>query len=193
MSRCVKGLLKGLMGVLVLFAVLSASVILLAYFLPALFGLKTMYVNSGSIEPSIRTGDALLVRSLSGGSSITAGDVITYRSDHNEAMVTHRVKALKEIQGMTFYQTQGDANSTPDPDLTSAQRVYGKTVITLPKLGYFLHFATNTLWGKLLLGVAPFLILMSRALSSLARDFRRPSGVYLESVKLVGTGLAIRP
>ena len=173
MSRCVKGLLKGLMGVLVLFAVLSASVILLAYFLPALFGLKTMYVTSGSMEPSIRTGDALLVRSLSGGSSVAAGDVITYRNDHNDGMTTHRVKAVKQIQGMTYYQTQGDANSTPDPDLTAAQSVYGKQVMTLPKVGYLLHFAT-TPWGKLLLVAVPLLILMSKELSSLVRYFRRP-------------------
>ncbi len=174
MSRCVKGLLKGLMGVLLPLAVLFALVILLASFLLALFGLKTMIVTSGSMEPFIRTGDALLVRSLSSGSSITVGDVITYRSDHNEAMITHRVKAVKQFQGETYYQTQGDANATPDPDLTSAQSVYGKKVLTLPKLGYFFYFATTTLWGKLLLVVAPLLILISWALSLIARDFRRP-------------------
>ena len=172
MSRCVKGLLKGLMGVLLPLAVLFALVILLASFLLALFGLKTMIVTSGSMEPSIRTGDALLVRSLSSGSSITVGDVITYRSDHNEAMITHRVKAVEEIQGETYYQTQGDANATPDPGLTAAQSVYGKTVVTVPKLGYILYF-TATPWGKLLL-IAPLLILWSWALLSLARDFRRP-------------------
>ena len=174
LSRCVKGLVKGLVVVLLLFAVLGASVVLLASFLPSLFGLRTMIVTSGSMEPTIRAGDAFLMRPLSGGTSISAGDIITFRSDHNEEMITHRVKDVKQIQGETYYQTQGDANATPDPDLTSAQSVYGKKVLTLPKLGYFFYFATTTLWGKLLLVVAPLLILMSWALSLIARDFRRP-------------------
>ncbi len=173
MSRCFKGLAKGLVGVLLLFAVLAASLVLLASFLPALFGLKSMIVTSGSMEPTIRVGDALLISPLSTGSVVTAGDVITYRNHQTEGMTTHRVKAVKEIQGMTYYQTQGDANSTPDPDLTAAQSVYGKTVITLPKVGYLLHFATTS-WGKLLLVAVPLLILMSKELWSLVRDFRRP-------------------
>ena len=175
MSRCVNGFVKGLTVVLLLLAVLSASVILLASFLPSLFGLKSMIVTSGSMEPTIRVGDALLISPLSTGSSITAGDIITYRNHQTEGMTTHRVKAVKEIQGMTYYQTQGDANSTPDPDLTAAQSVYGKTVITLPKVGYLLHFATTS-WGKLLLVAVPLLILMSKELSSLVRDIRRPQG-----------------
>jgi len=161
------------MVVLLLLAVLGASVVLLASFLPALIGLKAMVVTSGSMEPAIRMGDALLIRPLSAGSVVNTGDVITYQNDHNDGMTTHRVKAVKDIQGETYYQTQGDANASPDPDLTAAQSVYGRVVIALPKLGYFLYFAT-TPWGKLLLVAVPLLILMSKELSSVARDFRRP-------------------
>jgi len=173
MSRRVKGLAKGLVGVLLPLAVLVSLVFLSAPLLLAVSNLKAMYVTSGSMGPTIRVGDALLIRPLSGGSSITPGDVVTYRSVHNEAMITHRVKAVKQIQGVTYYQTQGDANSTPDPDLIPAQNVYGKMLISLPKAGYYLHYST-TPWGKLLLVVIPLLILMSKELSSLARDFRRP-------------------
>ena len=112
------------MVVLLLLAVLGATVVLLASFLPALLGLKSMIVTSGSMGPTIGMGDALLIRPLSSGSSVAVGDVITYRNDRNDGMTTHRVKAIKEIQGKIYYQTQGDANAAPDPDLTAAQGVY---------------------------------------------------------------------
>ena len=173
MSRRVKGILVGLVHVLLLLGVLVAFMVLLNPLL-ALFGLQAVGVASGSMEPSIRVGDALLVRKLNDGSSIVAGDVITYRNVNIEGLITHRVKAVKEIQGVTYYQTQGDANATPDPDLTAAQSVYGKKVLTLPKVGYLFHFFT-TPWA-LLLAVALLLILISTVLSSLVPGLKKTLG-----------------
>ena len=102
LSRGFNRLVKGLIVVLLLLAVLGATVVLLASFLPALLGLKAMVVTSGSMEPTIGMGDALLIRPLSTGSSVDVGYVITYRNDHNDGMTTHRVKAVKEIQGAVY-------------------------------------------------------------------------------------------
>ena len=87
-------------------------------------------------------------------------------------MITHRVMGIEEIDGITYFQTKGDANPAPDPDLTPAEAAYGKVTLTLPRWGYVLTFAP-TVWGKLLLIGLPLLILVWQEVHQLLRMGKR--------------------
>jgi signal peptidase I len=158
----------------VLFNALMATSILMALLvfasgsLPALMGLKTMVVSSGSMEPAIHTGDAVTIETVT-TEDIQIGDVITFGDMEGHGMVTHRVIAIEEMNGTTYFQTQGDANRTADPNLASADAVYGRVKLTLPMAGYLLFFAATAL-GKLTLIGLPLLFLMVQEVRKLMRE-----------------------
>ena len=158
----------------VLFNALMATSILMALLvfasgsLPALMGLKTMVVSSGSMEPAIHTGDAVTIEAVA-AEKIQIGDVITFGDMEGHGMVTHRVIAIKEMNGATYFQTQGDANRTADPNLAAAGSVYGRVKMTLPMAGYLLFFAGTPL-GKLAFIGLPLLLLMAQEVRKLMRE-----------------------
>ncbi len=155
-ARAVRVLVSGLF----ISTILMAALVFSSSSLPALLGYNTMVVTSGSMEPAIRVGDAVVMRPPSPG-EIRNGDVITFKPFGSPGLVTHRVVATSEIEGNLYFQTQGDANATPDTDLTSAEAVFGKVALTLPKMGFLLHFAA-TPRGKILLIALPLFVLMVR-------------------------------
>jgi len=155
-ARAVKVLVSGLF----ISTILMAALVFGSASLPALLGYNTMVVTSGSMEPAIRVGDAVMMKPPTPG-EIRVGDVITFKPFGSRGLVTHRVVATSEIEGDPYFQTQGDANATPDPDLTSAEAVFGKVALTLPKMGFLLHFAA-TPRGKMLMIALPLFVLMVR-------------------------------
>ena len=165
-SLRVRHLLEIVLKSLFALSLLAALVALGSTSVPALFGLKTMIVTSGSMGPTIGVGDAVVLSVRRSVSDIDIGDVVTFRAGERSGMVTHRVIATKEIQGKTYYQTQGDANPSPDPDLTAFEAVYGEARVTLPRVGILLHFAQTPL-GKLSFVVFPLAMLMARELRDL--------------------------
>ena len=135
-----------------------ALVVFVSTTLPSMWGFSIMVISSGSMSPVIGVGDAVVIRPGVSPSSIRVGDVITFKPFGMQGTTTHRVHAIKEVQGLTFFQTKGDANGATDPDLVDAMAVYGKLVWTLPKVGYLLYFASSN-WGKVLVFGAPALLL----------------------------------
>ena len=170
---------KVLVNAVLLSTILMAALVFSISSLPALLGFKTMVVTSGSMGPAIRTGDSVIIRptppeSLAVGFKdgfIRVGDVITFKPFGAGGMVTHKVIAIKEMQGDTFFQTQGDANNAPDADLVAGGAVYGKAAMTLPRFGYVLHFIATPL-GSILLLILPVLILMAREIQELLQSIR---------------------
>ena len=155
-ARAVRLLVSGLF----MSTILMAALVFGSASLPALLGYNTMVVTSGSMEPAIRVSDAVVMRPPSPG-AVRIGEVITFKPFGSLGLVTHRVVATSEIEGNLYFQTQGDANATPDPDLISAEAVFGKVALTLPKMGFLLHFAATTR-GKILLIALPLFVLMVR-------------------------------
>ena len=76
-------------------------------------------------------------------SAYSCGDVVMYKDGNS--LVTHRVEEVTQ----TGYITRGDANNTPDPPV-SADRIVGKAVLVIPKVGR-LTAAVQTPLGMCLL------------------------------------------
>ncbi len=108
-------------------------------------------VTSGSMVPSIYEGDILFIKNVpadeiaSGDHLNRTGDVIVYETRGiwpfplNEPVV-HRVIEKEFRDGKWWFRTQGDANYLPDAYEIPEEKVYGKVVGILPKVGWIKLF-----------------------------------------------------
>ncbi|GAC1324046.1 MAG: hypothetical protein NVSMB13_04850 [Mycobacteriales bacterium] len=112
--------------------------LLLVAVVPMAWGGKSLVVVSGSMEPTLRVGDVVVVSPVSPG-SLRPGDIATFRSPDGAArLVTHRVRALT-IQGdVVSVVTKGDANNNVESWSMPAAGSVGRVVEHLPALGLLL-------------------------------------------------------
>lgn len=118
-----------MLGLLVLGAVLSLA-------LPGT-PVQLSYVYSDSMEPTIAEGDGYV---LVPAGSVSAGDIVTFRSDAREEFITHRVVAVVD----DGYLTRGDGNAATDQaaghpvvrdaDVVGSVLTVGGTPVVVPRL-----------------------------------------------------------
>lgn len=124
---------------------------------------KLMVVQSGSMEPAIKTGSVVMVRPEP---TYKIGDVITFRNIKDPKITTtHRVY---EINGGLF-TTKGDANDATDSTQVTQNQIIGKTVFTLPYLGYPVNFA-KTQKGLIILVIIPAVIIIYSELINIKNE-----------------------
>lgn len=121
----------------VLGTVLIVGVILA--FLPVplakLAGYDIYNIISGSMEPAIPIGSAILVRSVD-PAALAPGEVIAF--SRNGAVVAHRV-----VENDTAITTKGDANEAADPMPVQYPNVIGRVEHSLPGVGGLLEMMTS--------------------------------------------------
>jgi signal peptidase I len=104
-----------------------------------LAGRRLFVVTSGSMSPTIRVGDAVVVKPISSKrtDSLDAGDVVTFRAANNPRfLITHRIVAVRSSAGgQRFYETKGDANVSADPSVLNPDRIVGVVTRVVPRLG----------------------------------------------------------
>lgn len=121
---------------------------------PDFLGYKPFIVLSGSMEPSIMTGDMVFVKEID-PDSLKVGDVIAYKS--GSAVVTHRIVEVKSENGETRYVTQGDANNAADQSLVKpadVEGIYQRRVAGAGNLAMFMQTTT----GMILFVVCPLVL-----------------------------------
>lgn len=99
-------------------------------------GYATLEVVSGSMEPTIRTGDLIIINQRK--KEYQENDIVTF-VDVNGSFVTHR------IVGMTNggYLTKGDANKSVDPGYVRKEKIVGTYVFKINKFGYVVKSIQN--------------------------------------------------
>jgi signal peptidase len=127
-----------------------------------LLGHGLLVVKSGSMSPSVNTGDAVLVRRLDVPRTRTldTGTIVTFSSPDNDGLlVTHRIIDVKTFghAGPT-YVTKGDANELPDASLLTVDRLVGVVAGHIPRGGYVLY----ALQQPQILGMAFVALLLSQ-------------------------------
>lgn len=149
-------------GLVVLVAVLVPFVI---YAVPGVIGGEASYVVlSGSMEPSISSGDVVIVDETH-PTSIEEGDVITYTREEDGTPTTHRVIDVIEGDDGVAFETQGDANDQPDSTPVSGSQVTGTVMLTIPYIGYVISFV-NTPLGFGVLVIVPLVALVVSEVAS---------------------------
>ncbi len=117
--------------------------------------IPVVVVTSGSMEPTYYRGDVLFVKNVppeeivAGDHVARTGDVIIYEtkglwgSPISEPVV-HRVIDKNFTGGQWVFTTQGDANSNPDTYPVPEDKVYGRVIGSIPKVGYVKLFLDDT-------------------------------------------------
>jgi len=133
----------------------AAVALLAAFALPGIrgaalsaLGYRVYVVESGSIEPALGLGDAILVRDLHGtrGGSVDVGDIITFAVDGGTfGTVTHRVVSVVDSPVGEQYVTKGDANRAEDSSPVARDRIVGEVVARFPGLGLVARAASSPL------------------------------------------------
>lgn len=120
-------------------------------------------VTSGSMEPNIPTGSAIVVREVQ-AEQVENGEIITFSdSGGQQATTTHRVVDIRERDGDIEFKTKGDANEESDPSWVNEDDLVGRVDLTIPFLGKAI-VAINTGYGYVLLILIPSLILIAQEL-----------------------------
>ena len=144
-------------GLLVLLALVFPFVL---YAVPGAIGADHSFVVlSGSMEPELAPGDVVIVEETE-PETIEEGDVITF-SQGGETPVTHRVIDVRDENGTTAFQTQGDANPEPDAELVTDSDLLGAVVVTIPLIGHVIQFTNTTSGFALLVGLPIGLLVLS--------------------------------
>jgi len=144
---------------LVKWAILLGITLLAIYIISSNFnifgGYQPFLVQSGSMEPSIMTGDVIVIQNRG---TYFINEVVTFRTNANDRIVTHRIVAV-DTANEKKYSTKGDANRTGDEDIISDQQIIGKVVLVIPKLGYFVAFSKSPR-GLIFLLIIPAVVLI---------------------------------
>ncbi|MBR1724610.1 MAG: signal peptidase I, partial [Ruminococcus sp.] len=110
------------------------------------FGKSLLMVVTGSMEPSIRTGDFIVIESVD-TSKLEVGDVISFYSEQSDIkgmLVTHRITEVTD----DGFITKGDANTVEDSIEVKSDKVAGKYV---GKARFFIWLYSFTSPRKLLM------------------------------------------
>jgi signal peptidase I len=161
-----KLIIKFIQGGLIVVVICVVALLILGHF-GYVDTVKPFVVQSGSMEPSVPT--ASIVFSLP-QSSYQQGDIITFHPNGNtNQSVTHRVEFKlypDGVDGEPVFMTAGDANKDVDNWEVRQEHIIGKTVLTVPLLGYLVDFAKKP-EGFILLVIVPATIVIYEELKAL--------------------------
>ncbi|OGZ35304.1 MAG: signal peptidase I [Candidatus Portnoybacteria bacterium RIFCSPLOWO2_01_FULL_43_11] len=139
-----KKLLKNIISFLVYLAVLAG----LIYGIPKalVYSLETPHpmasITSGSMWPSLKRGDLVLIKGIKNKKELEVGDIVVY--ENPRGFTIHRAVALKE----NILITKGDANNVNDSPVEYEQ-IIGRAVelknkpLRLPYLGLISIFVSK--------------------------------------------------
>jgi len=139
---------------IVLACLIGAALLLIFSKVPFIGDYKFMIVQSGSMEPAIKTGAVVMVNPID---SYRIGDVITFKK--SERAITHRINDIEVIEGEPYYITKGDANNSPDSERVSSEEIIGKVLFDIPYIGYLINFMQTPL-GFALIIIIPALVVI---------------------------------
>lgn len=137
----------------------------------SIFGRYVLNVVTGSMEPTIATGEYIIVAKTD-PSSLQVNDIIAFYSDSDETkdlLITHRIVEIKEDGS---FVTKGDANNIEDEVTAKPDRVLGKYVRKARFFGMIGSFADRK---KLLftLVIIPVFIMSIFEVRSLGRTWKK--------------------
>lgn len=137
------------------FALVALLLILLALPLPN--HLRVLTVLSGSMEPAIRTGSAVVIKPEL---DYKVGDVITFgEMSKTKTPTTHRIAEIKTEDNVKYFITKGDANTGADQKKITQKQIIGKVVLDVPYIGYFFNIARKPIIFILILAIPAIIII----------------------------------
>lgn len=133
-------------------------------------GHELLSVQTASMLPTIRPGDALIVASVS-PNQLHIGDIISYRSPRDPTVIiSHRLVSIDPKTG--WLTARGDALRSPDP-VFPPRLLIGHATALAPRLGTVLNALRHPISIALTIYVPAGLIVWAEV-GRLARTYTRP-------------------
>lgn len=148
-------------------AIAVVAVLLLASVVPVAGGFKSFVVQSGSMEPAIRTGSVVVVKPAD---SYQVGDVITFGPrTKTKSPTTHRIM---EVKADGNFVTRGDANNAEDMRTVNRYEIIGKVIFSVPYAGYAVAAAQKP-WGFGLIIVVPAALIIYEEAQKIRKELAK--------------------
>lgn len=161
--------LKTIYYIVIAFIIMVALLLIVSVF-PIPGNYKVMVVQSGSMEPAIKTGSIAVVKPAK---DYTIGDIITFGPySKTKAPTTHRIYEMKIQEGEPIYITKGDANNAPDTREIKKEDIVGKLSFSLPYIGYAVDFAKKPI-GFALLIIVPAAMIIIDEIKKIFREIKK--------------------
>lgn len=107
---------------------------------PDFFGYKTFSIVTGSMEPTIKINDIIIVKKED-KKNIRKNDIITFKIENE--IITHRVIDIAYDNGTLIYTTKGDKNDVTDIERVQFEQIEGKYVTKITKIGKIFTILKN--------------------------------------------------
>lgn len=134
-------------------------------------GWRAFIVSSGSMEPTLQTG-SLVVTKYTHPSILKKDDIITFIAPTKEKpLVTHRITTISQKKSLTTMKTKGDNNKNEDTWILAGGSVVGKSLFSIPYLGYLFNF-TQTKIGILLFILLPAIYIILDEISTIIKTLK---------------------
>lgn len=108
--------------------------------IPDFFGFKSFVIISESMEPTIMTGDAILVKEVK-QEELKAKDIISFQD--GDSINTHRIVEILEDNGIIKYKTKGDNNKKEDKELVTYDKIEGVYQFRIKGFGKIVEVIKN--------------------------------------------------
>jgi signal peptidase len=132
---------------------------------------QLMTVESGSMTPAIRKGDAVVLRPVN-PVDLHVGDVVSYRSPADQSVIiTHRVVEVEKAWKQVI--TKGDNVDRNDKPLPMSE-IIGKVDLRVAYLGYALDFL-RTPAGLITCVYLPAAMIVGLELKRLTSQYTKPT------------------
>ncbi len=195
--------------------------IVLGFFFGLQLGLKTSYplltVESGSMsipydgneapnwqgfvlsinhpfDRTLSVGDIIVVQGVKAkdlNTNYPNSDIIIFHSPINGELIVHRIISSETVNGVTYYQTKGDGNGSPDtwpktpnqgldpwdnnnPPGVPQNLVVGKVIMRIPWFGWITLFMRgNSLGLPLIIGIIMILVILEFVIPIIRGDNKK--------------------
>lgn len=162
--------LRKIIGNTIFIAIIASGFLFTYFYISGKNVFRIYIVTSGSMEPAVKTGSIVISVPYQ---KYVQGDIISFKQDKN--IITHRlmVKFFPEgANSSPVYKTAGDANKSFDPWEVRDEEIVGKSVLSLPYLGYIANYA-KTPYGFMLFVIVPATIVIYEEFKNLLREMRK--------------------
>lgn len=136
------------------------------------FDYSLIVIQSGSMEPTIKTGGAVIIKAQD---MYGIDDVITFVKAKGE-LVTHRIVEIVDEDGVVTYTTKGDNNNAVDVFPVLIDDVKGKVIFTLPYIGYVIAFFQSRI-GIMVLILIPAGYFIGREIMKIKKELDKKKEV----------------
>ncbi len=131
---------------------------------------KIFSVESGSMEPVVKRGSIVVVRFTD---SYKIGDIITFKNPVvSKKPITHRIIDARVVGGKISYVTKGDANESQDMNDIPVGSIIGKTLFSVPFIGYLLNIIRQPI-GFIILIIVPVAIIIYGQIKKIKNEAAR--------------------